>query len=105
MQAVAARRRRAGWLIVLSLLVSGCGGYGDVSPTAYEYAKALFSITNRRAEAKLDQVAGQIEAEQAAGKLSESEAGWLMAIVDDARDGQWQAANQAARRIMEDQVR
>ncbi|MEM9660024.1 MAG: hypothetical protein AAF961_16795, partial [Planctomycetota bacterium] len=51
----------------------GCGGYGEVSPAAYEYAKTLYSITNRETTAKLDDVSERIEAAQEARELSESE--------------------------------
>ena len=40
-------KKAVGWGLwacgVLSLLVCGCG-YGEVSPTAYEYAKALYGV-------------------------------------------------------------
>ncbi len=102
---VRAKRWAGVWLVTLSVLVAGCGGYGSISPTAYEYAKALFSITNRRADGKLDEVAAQIEATRVAGKLSDQEARWLSDIVDDSRNGRWEAANKAARQMMEDQIR
>jgi hypothetical protein len=85
--------------------VAGCGGYGAVSPVTYEYAKALYSITNRKAEDKLADVEAQITTASAAGKMSAEEADWLMAIVSDAKSGDWESANQAARQIMEDQVK
>ncbi|MEX2112016.1 MAG: hypothetical protein WD845_02460 [Pirellulales bacterium] len=104
MQCRRARLWIGGCLVLLSALVGGCGGYGDISPTAYEYAKALYSITNRRADGKLNEVAAQIEATRVAGKLSDAEAGWLTDIVNDSRSGKWEAANSAARRMMEDQA-
>jgi hypothetical protein len=91
--------------MALCVLIAGCGGYPAVSPTAYAYAKALYSITNRKAEDRLDDVDAKIRADGAAGKLSEEETGWLTGIVADAKSGDWDSANQAARQIMEDQIK
>jgi hypothetical protein len=95
-----------GALLVAALCVpvAGCGGYGAVSPLTYDYAKALYSITNRKAEDKLADVEAQITAASVAGKMSAEEADWLKAIVADAKSGDWESANRAARQIMEDQV-
>lgn len=92
------------WLSLLVVASTGCGDYSDASPAAYEYAKALYAITNRQIEDKLEGVSGKIETAHAAGKLSEREADWLEEIVVDARAGDWKSANQLARQIMEDQV-
>lgn len=86
------------------LLFCGCSGYGEVSPTAYEYAKALYAISNRQANQKLDPVAKQIEQAESAGEITGREATWLHDIVEDCRQNEWQAASKAARRMMEDQV-
>lgn len=96
----------AGVLITLAMLTltQGCG-YGEVSPTAYQYAKALYSISNRQAEHQLDAVTQQIQESQQQGELQGSEAAWLQSIIEQAREGQWKEANQAARQIMEDQIR
>ncbi len=94
-----------GLLLAVSILLAGCGGYGEVSPMTYEYAKALYGISNRHAEGKLPSVGQQITKAQMRGEISDREAGWLIAIVDDAAGGRWKAAQREARRIMEDQVR
>jgi hypothetical protein len=87
----------------LIVFVPGCG-YGSVSKTAYDHATALYSIANRRAEDKLGQISEQIATARTRGELSEQEATWLEAIVDDARQGRWDAALDASRAMMEDQV-
>lgn len=93
------------WLLLaFCVLGTGCGGYGEVSPTTYEYAKALYGISNRHAEGKLPSVGRGIAAAQMRGEISDREADWLAAIVTDATDGHWDAAQSAARRMMEDQV-
>ena len=90
-------------LFCLMFLI-GCG-YGEVSPKTYEYAKALYSICNRKDAGRLDVIETQIKEDTDAGQLNEQEADWLLAIVEDARQADWQAAGQAARRMMEDQIR
>ena len=92
-------------LISLLMLIAGCGGYGEVSQPAYDFSKALYSIANRKAADKLDPVCEQITAACTAGELTEQEAGWLLQIATEAREGQWKSAMHKARRIMEDQVR
>ena len=89
----------------LLIMIAGCGGYGEVSSGAYEYAKALYSISNRRASDRLDQVSDQIQSARESGELSEQEAGWLNDIVSDARARQWESASRASRRMLQDQVR
>lgn len=100
------RDHRGLWMLMLGLTVtiSGCG-YGDVSPMTYEYAKALYSITNRKDATRLDQVKSQIEAALDEEQLSEQEADWLSQIIDNAAAGRWDKANRSARQIMEDQLK
>ena len=82
----------------------GCGSYGEVSTEAYNYAKALYSVSNRRAVEQLPELAKQISESQVDGKLSSREAAWLEDILEDAEAGKWEAANDACRRLMEDQI-
>lgn len=82
----------------------GCGGYGEVSPVAYDYSMALYSLANRQDSDKLPAVAEQIDASHTAGDLTDREHGWLRDILADAEAGDWQSASAAARRMMQDQV-
>ncbi|QDT69796.1 hypothetical protein MalM25_27370 [Planctomycetes bacterium MalM25] len=86
------------------MTVAGCG-YGPVSPTAYEYSKALYSLSNRQAADRIDSVQAQIDQSQEAGELPPHEADWLRDICDDCRAARWEQAQAAARRMMQDQVR
>jgi hypothetical protein len=86
------------------LLVAGCG-YGEVSPAAYDFATALYSISNVRAGDRLNEVSGMIESARTSGRLSEKEATWLLEIVSDARSGDWETAAKKSRRIVADQVK
>jgi hypothetical protein len=87
------------------LLAAGCGGYGEVSPAAYDFATALYSISNGRAADRLDEVNTLIEAARTRGELTANEASWLIAIVSDARSGDWAAAAKQSRRMIADQVK
>ena len=83
---------------------TGCG-YGEVSPTAYEYAKALYSVSNRQSVEKIAAVRAKIDASLDAGDLAPHEADWLTEVCDDCEAGRWEKATERARRMMEDQVR
>ncbi|MEQ8847967.1 hypothetical protein [Botrimarina sp.] len=95
------------WFLALALLcvaaLTGCG-YGPVSPTGYEYAKAVYSLSNRQSADRVEEVRGRIEAAREAGELPPHEAEWLEDICDDCGAGRWDKAQAAARRMMEDQV-
>jgi hypothetical protein len=91
-------------LTLLQLPIVGCGGYGEVSPTTYEFAKALYSIANRRASESLEPARQKIEAARQQGDLNSREAGWLLEIVGDAERGKWERASNAAREMVADQV-
>ncbi|MEM9185341.1 MAG: hypothetical protein AAGB00_02445 [Planctomycetota bacterium] len=97
------------WAAVLAAAVgvaaAGCGGYGEVSPEAYQHAKAIYNIAGRKAADRIDPFCEKLDAAQARGEVSATEAAWLHAIADDARRGDWQAASRAARQLMEEQIR
>lgn len=85
------------------LAIVGCG-YGEVSPTTYGYAKALYTLSNTQAADRIDKVANKIAAAVAAGEVTQREAGWLNDICDQCRSGDWAGAQQAAKRMMRDQI-
>ena len=91
-------------LLALLAGVGGCGSYADADPLTYEYAKALFSICNRRSDSQLQPVREQIEQARSDQKLSRREADWLIDIIEDASAGEWESALSDARKLMEDQV-
>lgn len=95
-------RRRSGLLLVC-LLVTGCG-YPEVSPAAYDCAKALYSVCNRKDAPRLDAVEDAIRDAESQGDITATEAGWLRAIVAEARNERWEEAAAEARQLMTDQV-
>ena len=80
-------------------------GYGEVNRKTYDYAKALYSICNRRDTGGLDKIEGMISTSAEAGDLSEKEARWLNEIIEEARAGEWDSAARHSRRMLADQVR
>lgn len=95
---------RYAWLCLLAgICLSGCG-YPQVSPTAYELSKALYSACNRQSEEQLTRVVELIDSHSSAGDINDKESKWLTAIVEQARNRQWNQAMIEARQIMEDQA-
>lgn len=90
-------------LICICILFSGCG-YGEVSPTAYKQATALYSICNRKDATRLEEFATGLQQATEAGEITERESEWLMDIVQKGRQENWEPAMKMCRRMMEDQV-
>lgn len=88
---------------IFILTLNGCG-YGPISPTGYEYAQALYSLSNRQSSDRIDAVQAQIEAGMESGELPTQEAEWLLDICELCREGDWESAQANARRMMADQV-
>ena len=82
----------------------GCRKYGDISPKAYEIAKALYSVCNRKDESGLDRITQLADEAATAGEISEDEQGYLLEIVATARAGDWESAMADARTMMSDQI-
>ena len=91
-------------VLVVASVCSGCG-YGDVSPKTYQIATSLYNVSNRKLPEKLDTITQQIEVARDADEISAKEAKWLNSIVEKGKQEKWKQAMQAARRLMEDQVR
>ncbi|QDV75294.1 hypothetical protein [Botrimarina mediterranea] len=96
--------RRLSAVGLILLVMAGCG-YGEVSPMAYEFAHALYTLSNRQSADRIDEVTTKIDAAVAAGEITEREAGWLNDICQQCRNGDWSDAQQAAKRMMRDQVK
>ena len=91
--------------ILLLVAMIGCSDYQGISPTAYQYAKALYNVSNRKRTEKLESVTDLISTSEQEGTITAEEAEWLRAIIDDAHRGEWEKAQQTARQMMRDQVR
>lgn len=92
-------------LVLLGVVVlRGCS-YGEISPEAYEFAKALYSICNRQDATRLQAFEDRIAAAAESSQLTQNEHAWLQQIVATARSGDWENAMLETRRLMADQVR
>ncbi len=79
-------------------------GYGETSEQGYQYAVALYSTCNQRDANRLEKVAGLIAQAHDKGEISAAEQRWLSGIIRQGRDGDWDAASQAVRDLMKEQV-
>lgn len=83
----------------------GCAQYGPVSKPAYDYATALYSMSNRKDATKLPVVTAQIRTAREAGEITADEAAYLDEIVVMATGGDWQTAATSSRTMMVEQIR
>lgn len=99
-----------GWILSAVLVVAGIGyllsrgGYGEMSPTGYQYATALYSACNQKDRDKLDLLAEMIDQSKDQQKIGEAETEWLIAIIEQGKRRQWDEAAQEVRQLMLDQV-
>lgn len=89
--------------VLLAFGLMGCG-YPEISPKSYELATALYSACNRHSEEHLAKVSDLMETHAESGDITDREFEWLQAIVEQAEEGDWEAAASEARQIMNDQV-
>lgn len=91
-------------LMLLSVPQLGCQRYGEVTPRAYEISTSLYSICNRKDDARIAAVETVIDDSHTNAEITPDEKEWLMAIVEKAEADDWTAAMQDARTMMMEQV-
>jgi hypothetical protein len=79
-------------------LVTGCGGYPELSPAAYELTVVLDNVCALKNEGQLKLVEEMIEKEKAEGGLTAGDEQVLRQIIGIATEGNW---DEASRRIRE----
>lgn len=87
----------------LLILPAGCGGYPEVSAEALELAKAVDNLCNLQEPTQIESARETIRSEHSAGNISDIEQTFLLDILDTADAGDWDAAQQESRRLLEDQ--
>lgn len=90
-------------MLIVACTIAGCQQYGEVSPKCYEFAKALYSICNRKDVARLRIVDKAIKDAVTAKQLPADEAAELQKIIQQASEGQWSTAMQDCRTLMSEQ--
>jgi len=89
--------------LALLLLLGGCSSPGELSPVAYDSAKALFSICNRKDSEALAKLKAQIDESLATEVISAAEAKQLRQVVVAAEGGNWERGQDRARSLLERQ--
>lgn len=91
-------------LILSGIASSGCGSYGRVSPASYDFAMAMYSISNTKSADKLPTFEQKLSEAKRDGSLTAQEVEWLEEILESARAGEWQTAAMASRTMMVEQT-
>ncbi|MDB4778365.1 hypothetical protein OAG68_02805 [bacterium] len=80
-------------------------GYGKVSRRTYDMATAIYGACLARSENRVDKIQQLLSQDTAeTSDMSIRERKWLNNIIQKAKNGNWESAAKAAKRIMEDQV-
>jgi hypothetical protein len=90
-------------VIAIGLYVA-LSGYGELSPRGAELALALRGATGRQDLEAVTATEQAIALDVKDGVIGSNEAGWLQAIVLDAKNGAWADAVDAATELLSDQV-
>jgi hypothetical protein len=91
---------------VLVLWWPGCRQYPEVtSKESLKLIKQLYTACNTRDSDRLAKVEERLAKIEADGKMSEREVDAFRAIIDLAREGEWERAERASFKFAQDQVR
>lgn len=95
------------WLLIAAVLLAGAGltfwlnsGYRKISSESYDYALALVSACNRHDEARVQQIATKL----AADELPKYDQQVLNNIAQIAIRGDWELASSRARDLLNAQI-
>ena len=91
-------------LLAFVVFARGCGHYGTVNELAFEHAKALYSVCNRKDSQRLEVCSKMIEEASSASRISNTETTYLNDIIATARRDQWNEALAMTRQLMVDQI-
>jgi hypothetical protein len=98
----------AGACVVAVLVILGwylMSGYGEISNNAYQYARSLYTVCNQRDSQRLEKIVAMIEADLQAQKISNRDHQYLMGLVQKAKAGEWDDAQESIRQLLEAQVK
>ncbi|MCA9258702.1 MAG: hypothetical protein KDA61_05865 [Planctomycetales bacterium] len=98
------RLKRLAIVLVGFAAAAGCGD-AELSPAAYQFAQATYSICNLRATERLEPTMESIRNASREGSLTSAEADRIGNVISQAQDGDWEGAVQAVRALLESQVR
>ena len=92
-------------LIVGGLTWSGCNRVGLIEADAYALTQAAYSAALAKSEIRIAQIEYLMNDSENPINLSASERRWLTQIIELSHRGKWDAAAQAARNVLEAQVK
>ena len=92
------------YLAGLVICLAGCRGYPEVSPAAFELAKAVNNLCNLRDAEQIPTASAIIAQQHAAGEITDAEQELLTDILTLAAGGKWERAEADARRLLADQT-
>ncbi len=100
-------RRRVFLLAVCgAFLLAGCHSYPEVtSPEALAFLKQLYTACNTRSLERLEACEQELAELVAQQQVSAEEEAAFAGIIEQARAGDWQRAQDAALRFADDQIR
>lgn len=93
------------WLVwnAIAVVISGCHRYPEISPQAFELAKAVDNLCNLKNASQVPLARQKVDAELQAGNITEREHGWLMSLLETADAGAWEQASTEARKLLASQ--
>lgn len=80
--------------------LGGCQRYPEVSRPAYDTAKIMVNVCNARQPEQIPRARQLIQEQLEAGEISDAEYGMLVDITDLAAEGDWEAAEAEARKLI-----
>jgi len=95
--------RRTSFLILLALVVTGCGRVQQIDPSNRRLMQGLQTAVSSKKVEWLDGTVKLIEEKYAAGDLSDEEYDAFQVIVERARSGDWDGAQKDAFALSEGQ--
>jgi len=97
-------QRRCLWLCVMACLGwAGCQRYPEMSPRAFEIAKAIDNLCNLKNTDQIPNARQKVNTDLQSGLITDREHGWLMSVLDDAEAGNWEQASATARQLLTSQ--
>ena len=95
------------WAVILlcgAVFSVGCNSYTEISPSAYQLATALYSACNLGDPTRLERISELNQEAFTNSQISQQEFDWIDQIVSQASAGQWKAATDDSRLLLEAQV-
>jgi hypothetical protein len=86
------------------VFVAGCGSNPTLSQPAYQQAMALFNAVSRKDQAALSKLRDLITQASSDAEISTAEANLLLAVIENAQQGNWDSATARMRKLMERQA-